>query len=45
MTTPFTITGGDLDPFLDNCETANVTFTVENNGTTLGIHSSRRPQS
>ncbi len=28
-----TITGGDGDPFLDNCETATVGFTVENTGT------------
>ena len=27
------ITGGDNDPFLDNCETGNVTFHVENTGT------------
>ena len=27
------MTGGDGDAFLDNCETANVTFTVENTGT------------
>jgi hypothetical protein len=27
------VTGGDSDPFLDNCETGTVTFSVENNGT------------
>jgi hypothetical protein len=32
-TSSFTLTGGDGDTFLDNCETANVTFTVENSGT------------
>jgi hypothetical protein len=28
-----TVTGGDGDTFLDNCETGNVTFTVDNTGT------------
>jgi len=27
------VAGGDSDPFLDNCETGTVTFTVENTGT------------
>ena len=27
------ITGGDGDPFFDNCETGNISFTVENTGT------------
>ena len=31
--TTVTIAGGDGDGFLDNCETATVTFTVENTGT------------
>ena len=29
----YTRTGGDSDEFLDNCETANMTLTVENSGT------------
>jgi hypothetical protein len=32
-TTSFTVAGGDGDGFLDNCESATVTFTVENTGT------------
>jgi hypothetical protein len=31
--TTITVTGGDNDTFLDNCEVGNVSFTVENTGT------------
>ena len=31
--TTFSVSGGDGDSFLDNCETGTVGFTVENNGT------------